>query len=71
MMIFDVLAIVAIVLSTIAILLSGIAVATLVGLKNSTHKIQYVPIDPDAPTGESLAKEFKEKIYNDEDYDLV
>lgn len=36
---------VAIVLSTVSIILGTISVALITGLKNSTHSIQYVPID--------------------------
>ncbi len=46
---------VAIVLSGIAITIGCIGLSIIVGLKNSTHKIQYVPIEHDE-TDEELEK---------------
>lgn len=39
------LSVAAVVLSGVAIVLGSIAIAICVGLKNSTHKIQYVPLE--------------------------
>ena len=37
----------AIILSAVAMTLACIGLSIIVGLKNSTHQIQYVPIEPD------------------------
>lgn len=36
-----------IILSTVALILSSVAIAIFVGLKNSTHQVQYVPFKED------------------------
>ena len=45
----------AIIVSGVALTLACIGLSIIVGLKNSTHQIQYVPIEPDE-TDEELMK---------------
>jgi len=46
--------------SLVTLPISMLALAYIVGLKNSTHRIQYV--DPTNPTGDDLAKEIEQSL---------
>ena len=45
-MTFQLMSATSLLFSTVALILSCVAVSIFVGLKNSTHRVQYVPIDP-------------------------
>jgi len=38
-------------------------------MNKSTHKIQWVPIEPGNPTGMDLAKQIKKHVYDGEEVD--
>jgi hypothetical protein len=66
-----VLSICAILFSATTAILSFMAWSTVVGLKNSTHQIQWMPIPDEekGPEGEDLVKEMGEHMYPDLDGD--
>lgn len=51
----------AIIVSGVALTLACIGLSIIVGLKNSTHQIQYVPIEPDE-TDEELMKRREDQL---------
>lgn len=61
-MMFQVLTLVALIFSVIGLLLGIIALVLCVGLKNSTHKVQWVPMNEGPEV--DLAKEM-EKLYTE------
>lgn len=70
------LEVITLVLSIVAIILAGgtavfsfLAYSQVVGLRNSTHQVYLgeLPNKDNNPTGDALVKEFKEKMYPDED----
>ena len=66
------LAIASIVLSAIAILAAFTAIAFVVGLKNSTHNIQYVPLDAplkETEVGPAFTEESDDFLADDDDLD--
>ena len=76
-----IISIVAIVLSAIAITLSCVGLSIIVGLKNSTHKIEWMPVPepevdrkPEAENNNSnvnqTLEDFK-KLYEDDELDHV
>lgn len=66
-----VLSICAILFSATTAILSFLAWSTVVGLKNSTHQIQWMPIPDEekGPEGEDLLKDMGEHMYPDLDGD--
>lgn len=60
---------IAIVLSTVSIILGTISVALITGLKNSTHSIQYVPID-EIPVEENEEEQPIKKTNRKKDPDI-
>ena len=47
---------IAVILSTVALVIACVGLSIIVGLKNSTHQIQYVPIEPDETDEELEAR---------------
>lgn len=51
------LAISALIISAVSLIIGGLGLCFVIGLKNSTHKVQYIPIDPnDATNPKELEK---------------
>lgn len=63
-----ILSVIAVLFSGITAILSLLAYANVIGLKNSTHQIQYV--EADGPTGKELADQFKD-MYSDVENEYV
>jgi len=59
-MIFEVFGIAALFLSTVAIIIGCVALAIIIGLKNSTHQMQWVPVAEE----EGLSKDKLEEMFN-------
>jgi hypothetical protein len=53
-----ILSLLAVILTAITSIFSFLAYARVVGLENSTHKIQWVPVDNTGKTGEDLIKDY-------------
>ena len=69
-----VLSILAIILTSITAIFSVLAYSNVVGLKNSTHQIQYMPVDPNEPelTDGELNKQMRKAYgYTDEENDYI
>ena len=47
---------IAVILSTVALVIACLGLSIIVGLKNSTHQIQYVPVEPDETDEELEAR---------------
>lgn len=60
-----VLAMFSVLVSFIAAGMAGYAIIVTIGLRNSTHKIQWIPASPDMKSGDELAEEFAEHMYGD------
>jgi hypothetical protein len=70
-MTFQVIVITSLIFSVISLILSCVAVSIYVGLQNSTHKVQYIPIDPaQAESAPSLDKQLQ-KEWNDFEEDEI
>jgi hypothetical protein len=52
--------------STVALVIGCMAWSTVVGLKNSTHQVQYVPIDGDEDVEDERSDEFDTPLGNRE-----
>lgn len=60
-----VLAVFSILVSFIAAGMAGYAIIVTIGLRNSTHRIQWIPASPEMKSGEDLAEEFAEHMYGE------
>ncbi len=58
-----VFAIFSVLVALMAAAMAGYAIIITVGLRNSTHRIQWIPASPDMKTGDDLAEEFGEHMY--------